>query len=72
MHNEQVQITSDVELNPFMHFRRNVLDFYTSDAELGNCRWNRSDSKGKYCPIFVLDDIANDAGVKYDDLTIQV
>ncbi|XP_059179557.1 P2X purinoceptor 4-like isoform X2 [Physella acuta] len=69
--NFTVFIKNNIEFPKFKVMRRNVLDFYTSDADLGNCRWNRSDSKGKYCPIFVLDDIANDAGVKYDDLTIQ-
>nr|AFV69113.1 P2X receptor [Lymnaea stagnalis] len=69
--NFTVFIKNNIEFPKFDVRRRNILDLYENDTDFGNCRWNRNDSKGKFCPIFVLNDIAKDAGVNYDDLTLQ-
>ena len=55
-----------------MYFRRNIFGTYKNDSELSSCRWNRDHPKDKFCPIFVLDDIARDAGVNFNDLNFQV
>lgn len=51
--------------------RRNILG-YDNDTELKNCRWKRDDPKARFCPIFVLDDIAKDAGVVFENMTLLV
>ncbi|XP_062571578.1 P2X purinoceptor 4-like [Saccostrea cucullata] len=50
--------------------RRNVLGFQ-SNEELSKCRYNLDDPVLKYCPIFVLSDIVNLAGGRYEELASE-
>lgn len=44
------------------------MSWYTTDKELGKCRWNPDDPRDKYCPIFILGDIARAAGLVYTNI----
>ncbi|BFZ05472.1 hypothetical protein BsWGS_08511 [Bradybaena similaris] len=44
------------------------MSWYTTDKELGKCRWKANDPRDQYCPIFVLGDIARAAGVVYSKI----
>ncbi|KAI8739252.1 P2X purinoceptor 4 [Biomphalaria glabrata] len=61
-------IKNDIAFPKFDVKRRNILNIYKNDNELSSCRWNSSDSKGKYCPILLLGDIALAANQDYDKL----
>jgi len=65
-----VFIKNNVEFPRFGVKRRNLIGFDTN-SDLSQCRWKRGDSKQKFCPIFVLEDIANDAGVTFEDMTTE-
>ncbi|KAK3750953.1 hypothetical protein RRG08_009211 [Elysia crispata] len=69
--NFTVFIKNNIEFPKFGVSRRNIFGTYKNDSELSSCRWNRDHPKDKFCPIFVLDDIARDAGVNFNDLNFQ-
>ena len=55
-----------------VHFRRNIIGF-TNNDELKRCRFTQTDSKNRFCPIFVLGDIAGFAGIdNFEDIAIKV
>uniref|UniRef100_A0A0B7AXS4 Uncharacterized protein n=1 Tax=Arion vulgaris TaxID=1028688 RepID=A0A0B7AXS4_9EUPU len=61
-------IKNNIEFPVFGLLRRNIRDWYKTDAELASCRWDGNDPINKYCPIFLLGDIANSIGEKYSSL----
>ena len=52
-------------------FRRNILDSQSDDF-VKKCRYNSTDKEAKYCPIFRLGTIVEEAGVNYDKLALKV
>ncbi|XP_012942306.1 purinergic ATP P2X4 receptor subunit 1 isoform X1 [Aplysia californica] len=68
--NFTVFIKNNIEFPRFGVSRRNILGFY-NDTALKTCRWKRGDPKLKFCPIFVLDDIARDAGVTFENMMME-
>jgi P2X purinoceptor 4 len=51
-------------------YRRNILDRTNKDY-LKNCTYDKDDSLGKFCPIFILSEIVRDAGADWDDLALH-
>lgn len=52
-------------------FRRNIINVL-SDDDLKTCRFDPYHPLHKFCPIFVLGEIAELAGQDYDELTGRV
>ncbi|CAG5126492.1 unnamed protein product, partial [Candidula unifasciata] len=63
-----VLIKNNIEFPKFNFRKRNIMDWYATDSEMGKCRWNPNDPLDKYCPIFELGVIARGAGVEYSSL----
>ncbi|XP_052800664.1 P2X purinoceptor 4-like isoform X1 [Mya arenaria] len=59
-----VFIKNNIEFPKFGVKRRNIVGF-DDQNELRNCRFKLEDDKYKFCPIFVLGDIATYAGTQF-------